>query len=531
MKQLLTLAWLGISALAMAQTPAQKPAQKPQTSATKPTAVQGSAAKPAQTATKPAPAKTTVPPAKQLNLKVHVKGASEGSAVLANYFGDKQYIQDSAKVDANGNMVFKSTEKHDAGIYILQFPTAAGPKYFEVILLDGQMNFSLETDTADLVGKMKVTGSKENEVFQEHNLYLSKKSKEMEKLQVELKKATEAKDSTEEKKVREKITALDSEVKSYKREFYQKKYPDSFFSKVLRAMDEPDLLPYDKCPRLPNGNIDSAYNNRNYKQHYWDGFDFSDGRMLRTPVYHNKLKFYLEKITSPEPDSIIKAAHWIIAQTNDSDLFKYAVHYVTYNYEVSKVMGYDAIFVNMVQTYHMKNKVWWLNDTQKKKIIERAEKLKFTLIGATAVDIELPDSNGVLRRLHYVNADYTIVVFWEPTCGHCKHDLPVIKTYYDSLRAAGVSVEVYAINAEYDSLSWEKFIRDNKLTWINVMSADPQLVGKYKYFYDVYSTPTLYILDKQKKIFAKRLDAKGVEAFLNRRINDDRKKARQNTPK
>lgn len=503
MKHLLTLTFAVLSAVVFAQTP-PKTVAKP---------------------VKPAPAQ-------QLNLRFQVKGATAGDAILANYFGDKQYIQDSAKVDANGNFVFKTTEKRDAGIYIVQFPTGSTRKYFEVILLDGQMNFAVESDTTDMIGKMKIIGSRENDIFLEHNLFLAKKSKEMEKLQADMKAAADAKDSITEKKIREQITGIDKEVKEYKRNFYKVKYPESFFAKVLRAMDEPDLLPYDQCPRLPDGKIDSAWNNRNYKEHYWDGFDFTDGRLLRTPVYHNKLKFYLEKITSPAPDSIIKAAHWIIEKArSDSDNFKYAVHYVTYTYEVSKVMGYDAIFVNMVETYHMKKQVWWLSESQLKKVIDRATKLKYSLLGASAVNVQLTDTSGVVRQLQYVNADYTILIFWEPTCGHCKKEIPVIKTYYDSLRAQGVSVEVYAINSEHDPIAWKKFVKDNKLTWVNVMSSDPQLLANYKYYFDVYSTPTVYLLDKQKKIFAKRLDPKGIETFMNRRINEDKKKAKEQNPK
>ncbi|MGL5891628.1 MAG: TlpA family protein disulfide reductase, partial [Bacteroidia bacterium] len=141
------------------------------------------------------------------------------------------------------------------------------------------------------------------------------------------------------------------------------------------------------------------------------------------------------------------------------------------------------------------------------------------------------DTSGVVRQLQYVNADYTILMFWEPTCSHCKKEIPVIKAYYDSLRAQGVAIEVYAINSEHDPVAWKKYIRDNKLTWVNVMSADPQLLANYKFYYDVYSTPTVYLLDKQKKIFAKRLDAKGIEGFMNRRIEDDKKKAKASNPK
>lgn len=470
-------------------------------------------------------AQTTAKPAvkkQPLELKVHVKGLNGGQVLLANHYGDKQYIQDTAIADANGNILFRRDTAMPGGIYMVVLPNK---KWMEVIIADEQ-KFSMDTDTSDLVGHMKITGSKENQYFYEYLNYLNGKQKEMEPLQNAIKgaKARNKQDSVT--MLQKRAAAVDSTVKQYKRDYYKKHHPETFMAKVLAAMDEPDNIPYDKSPRKPDGTIDSTYNYWNFRNHYWDGFDFTDDRLIRTPVYHNKMKFYLDKLIPQHPDSIAAAAIWLIEKARPSrELFKYTVYYVTYTYETSKVMGFDAIFVKIVDTYYKTGQVWWINEEQKTKIINRANQLSYTLLGKTAVNLLMQDTLGRVKPLHNVNAKYTIVIFWEPTCSHCKKEIPELKHYYDSLRTAGVSIEVYAIVSELDKKAWKDFIKANNLNWLNVTGKDAQELATAKYYYDVYSTPTLYLLDEKKAIFGKRLDIHGLKGFLNHRIEQDKKKS------
>jgi hypothetical protein len=108
---------------------------------------------------------------KGYEIKVNVKGLSDSTCQLAYYFGDKQYIKDSAKADTKGNLVFKGDEELPGGIYMVVLP---GKKYFEMIV-DKEQYFNLETDNADLVANMKVKGSKDNEVFYDYLRWITER--------------------------------------------------------------------------------------------------------------------------------------------------------------------------------------------------------------------------------------------------------------------------------------------------------------------------------------------------------------------
>jgi thiol-disulfide isomerase/thioredoxin len=465
-------------------------------------------------------ANSTAKKAQPLDLKVHVKGLTSGECLLAYHYGEKQPILDTVKVDANGNFEFKDTIAEPGGIYLVVLPSK---KYFELILTDEQ-RFSVQTDTTDLIKNMKISGSKENQYFYEYLNYLSLRQKEMEGLQARI-KTQKNKDSLA--LLQKESVAVDSVVKAYKRDYYKKKHPETFLAEVLRAMDEPEQIPYSQCPKKADGSIDSTYNYRNFKAHYWDGFDFTDDRLIRTPVYANKLKFYMEKLTSPDPDSIIVAAHYMIEKSRPSkELFKYTVSRLTVNYETSKVMGYDRIFVDLVFAYYKTNQVWWVGDEQMTKIINRATQLNYTLIGNQAVNMMMQDTAKNIVPLSSIQAKYSVIIFWDPTCSHCKKEIPLLKAYYDSLQKAGISFQVYAIYSELDYPTWKKYIRDNHLTWINVCAKDEQELATAKYYYDVYSTPTMYLTDDHKTFIGKRLDVDGLKSVLNRQIELDKKKGR-----
>src|SRR5688572_30355791 len=91
------------------------------------------------------------------SIKVKITGLTDSSCLLVNYYGDKQYLKDTAMVDAKGKMEFRGSDELPLGVYSIVLPNR---KYFDIIV--DRQEFSLETDTGDLVGHMVIKGSPEN---------------------------------------------------------------------------------------------------------------------------------------------------------------------------------------------------------------------------------------------------------------------------------------------------------------------------------------------------------------------------------
>ena len=66
---------------------------------------------------------------------------------------------------------------------------------------------------------------------------------------------------------------------------------------------------------------------------------------------------------------------------------------------------------------------------------------------------------------------------------------------------------------EFDIEEWKKFLKEQKIEdWLNVADisfddeGNPLANSDWRDKYDIYSTPVVYLLDKEKKILAKRIN-------------------------
>lgn len=447
------------------------------------------------------------PQANGYNIKITVKGLKEGSnCLLANYYGGQALKVDSAKTNAKGELTFKGNEKYPEGVYLLQIPNKT---YFDFIMDVGQ-NFSLETDTTDFIKDMKVKNSDENKFFYDYQNFMLKEQRLMEPLQEQYKKIKSNKDSA--KLIEAKITSIDKDIKNYKLNFI-KNNPKSFVATLFKSMEDPEIP---EAPVLSNGKKDTTFAYHYYKTHFFDDVNFGDDRLLRTPIFHAKIKQYLDKLTPQIPDSLNVSIDYILEKAKaNPEVFKYLLNWTTYTYETqgNAIMGMDAVFVHIVKKYHMTNQAPWIDSTQLYKVIDRAKTLDPLLLGKKAPQVTMQDSTGKSISLYDVKAKYTIVVFWEQGCGHCKKEIPKLSDLYKNrLKAKGV--EVYAIETVNDPKEWKKFIIEHKLNWINVNESDDYKRAVIKKTYDIMSTPYCYLLDENKIIKAKHIDSQQLSDFI-----------------
>jgi peroxiredoxin len=439
-----------------------------------------------------------------------INGLKDSLCHLANYYGDKQYLKDSAYASSNGTVIFKGDSLLPGGIYLFVFPNKT---YFE-LLVDKEQHFSMECDMGNVINTMKVKNSSDNTDFYNYLSFIQEKSKEIEPLRQEKKLKSEAKESTAE--IDAKMKSIDQQVIDYKKE-YISKHPGSFLAAILKASQDPDIP---EAPLLPNGQKDSLFAYHYYKAHYFDNVDLTDERLLRTPIYHNRIASYLKNMVLQMPDSLINETDMLVQKAKGNrETFKYVVWYTTNTYETSNIMGLDAVFVSLVKKYYTKEDAYWVDDATLYKIQDRARILEPILIGKKAKNLVLTDSNNVVRSLYDVNADFTVLLFWDPDCGHCKKEMPVIKETFNKFRNKGVMI--YAVCTEVEIDKWKQFIRENNLDWINV--ADPKLQNNFRQEFDIQTTPQLFVLDKDKKILAKKISAETLEKILEREIEKNHK--------
>jgi thiol-disulfide isomerase/thioredoxin len=425
---------------------------------------------------------------------------TSGIAYLTHYAGSSLNVDDSAAVNKDGLAIFQGKRNLPPGIYAVVFP---GKRLTADFLIGKEQVISITADTNHME-KMVVKGSSENVLFQQYQLYVSEQGKLLNK---ERQAYLDAKNAADSALHEANYIKYNKELNNYRNNIIQNK-PTSMMAIILNAMKEP---PYPT--KQPITRQDSIDNYQYYKTNYWDGTSFMDDAVVRTPFFPKKLERYYREVMPQSADSIIRDADYkLLLARSSPEMYKYLLNWLTDEYISPKYMGQDAVFVHLFEKYHSKGLSPWLNEKQMEAITRRAYMLMANLVGEKAANLELLDTAGKPRHLYDVQSDYTVVIFWDPNCGHCKEEMPRIDSFYRANWKAN-NVKLYSVMTEYDTVAWKQYINDHKIPdWIHVHQTMQMLKQdteaqkpSFKQLYDVTQTPTLYLLDKDKRIVGKKL--------------------------
>ena len=452
-------------------------------------------------------------------IKVTFKPYKNQYIYLGHYFGKTYPIIDSVKLDNNSTGIFKGNKPLQGGIYLIGYPNRSG--FFE-ILMDKQQRFSVVADSATAPAGIQFIGSPDNELFNTYQRSMGEKGAQINRVRESLKTAR-AKDSV---RINQELIQLDQELRVY-REKMISEHPNTILSALLMAMKEP-VLPANL--QKPATREDSVAAFRYYKEHYWEGVNFWDGRLAYTTFFEDKLDRYFTQLVAPHPDSVNKEMDYMLSFAKaNAEMERFLLLRFVNRYYSQRYMWEDAVFVHLYEKYFATNPPSWLSEQGKKTITDRAYSLMANIFGSPATEIQLPDSTGKSISLYGLKKEYTLVIFWDPLCGHCKETLPKIDSVYQ-LRWKSQGLGVYAVAKENEGTrkDWLNFIRDKNLGhWSHVYyskEAEKERVSNnvpgYSQLYDVQSFPTLYLLDKDKRIVAKKLSFEQIDEILQLKLKE-----------
>lgn len=459
------------------------------------------------------------------SIKITLKDYSAKEIYLGYTFADKKYLKDTAKVQKNGVYVFEGKEPLTGGVFFIYTPS----KLFFEILVDENQHFSIESDTVNFVKNAKVKDSQLNTVFFDFVNKAAPIQAEIKKWDDRFRTFDKTKDADSIKIVRDKIQNLDNQVRKMQDNIIAQ-YPNLFFTKLLKGLREPDLNEARKLQKK-NDEDSLAFQAKYFKDHYWDNFDWKDDKLAYSEIYHNKLKFYFNKLVVPQYDTLIAEAKRIFKNAeNSKELTKYTTAYLYVFGDTSRTMGSENLAVWVGKNYYTKEKAYWADTASIRKVQEHVKSLEPLILGKTAPNLRLADTTGKnFLNLAQLKAKYTIVVFWDPTCGHCQKEIPKLQANYEEWKKQ-YGVEIFAVYTQREIDDWKKFIREKKLTFINAAVWPDMAANPEKYIYDmqvtdlqslnlhktyyISSTPQIYLLDENKTIVGRRLSADGIGKLL-----------------
>lgn len=445
-------------------------------------------------------------PTEAFDLDLNINGITPGYAFLTCMFGDQYYTLDSFAVEENGHIYLKQNNALAGGMYFIVLPDRQ--TNLQLLVTDEQ-KFSMTSDMRDILGQMKVVGNEETRLLYANLLYEQLYQEEYNRIKIKLSRA--ATGSAEAVQI-EKERLAKIEERQAKIATYSTDYPDAFFTKFKLAGQNPVIT----NPKLPNGELDAELQIARYRQAYWDNVDFTDARLLRTPVFNNKLTSFFDKIVPPQIDSLIKYADFVTRQSMKNDsLFKFTANYLGVKYHEPTFMGSDAVYVYMVENFFTPELAFWAAPHEITRLQQDARIRHSSMLGEKAKDLIVYDTDGKeFSMFESCDADILVIYIYSPQCENCLKETPLVKEFYDKWKDKGV--DVFALCIDPDRDVWNYYIQKLNLDWVN--GYDPFIKSDYTFKYHIDTTPEIYVLNKDRVIVAKDLHAFQLEEILRRNM-------------
>lgn len=423
---------------------------------------------------------------------------------MGYYYAEGSYVLDTARRDKKGRFVFSSDKTMLLpGMY---FFSASPSRWMDFIVYHEKPFFTFVTDEADWVGNMEVKGSKENDFFFNYK-------RGSNRIYADFQQRFHQADSATRRQLEEEMRNQQYDWK----EQVIRQNPDRMISMLMRATKDPrSLVP------LLSANGDTLSQQQRYEylmEHYFDSMPLHDDMLVRTPkaVFYQRVMDYFDiYLKGAPPEEIIARADSLIDRARPSrENFKWLVHTIKEKYLRSNITAYEAVAVHMIQRYYASGEAFWCASSTIDEMTAMAEKWDKLLIGRTAPELILFDTLRVPHSLHHLPNRYKLLVFWSPTCGHCKTMVPAIYEAYKRLSET-YDIGTFAILSEPDDATrplWHKFIADHHLDWLNLDGGEANI--DWHDVYNVITTPQMFLLDEENRIMAKKFNAESFEKIVN----------------
>lgn len=439
-------------------------------------------------------------------IQFNIHNYKDSSLLLTSYYGNKIRLVDTS-YSGNGKFTFKYDSLLPGGIYMAVSENKT--KLFEFII-NGEKNISFHTDTTEYIKNMKIKGSIENAVFIDYVKFNEGVFRQSKTINENLKNIDDNK--VLKNKLLHELDSLNQVSINYKLNLIDSK-PELFVSKLLASMQDV------KIPEKITKSNDSTYIYRYYKQHFWDNLDLSDSRFLRTPMLDKKINEYFDRLVVIQPDTVIKNIDLIINKARKSrDNYSYLLWHFIQEYQNPKYMGFDKVFVHLVESYFDNPEYNIINNSPsvRKTLKDRSDKIKPLLLGSKAPNLILLDTAGAYTSFNHIKNKYLVILFYDYECGICKNEINYL---VENLPSWKYDIGLFAVNVNGDINKWKDFIREHHIQNWNNVNGTRSVTADFHDLYDIYGTPVIYLLDENREIIAKRMGAEQIYSIIERNEN------------
>lgn len=237
--------------------------------------------------------------------------------------------------------------------------------------------------------------------------------------------------------------------------------------------------------------------------HFWDKFDMNDSAQVKNPDKGEQQLADFLGLLSKTPDSATrdKAVDLMLdkAKSNRTSFDHFVKLYERYLYDGNSPMRNDILYESVLR-YMIKTDL--LSDLEKEAYRPVYKLVLRNKVGQPAEDFSYELANGSKQKLSEVKAKFTLLIFYDPDCSHCKETILQLRDTPQLVQAfSELQLQIVAIDPWGDRSKWKNYMSEMSEKWINGFDSDSKILSFN--LYDLKASPTIYLLDENKKVLLK----------------------------
>lgn len=443
------------------------------------------------------------------NLSIKIANQPNQEIILGSIKGDKFTPIDSTQ-PVNSDIHFQLPAKMQPRIYRIMLGQTRVAQIMneppqQLDFIYNNEDITLKTDFKHPVDSLEIAQSIENKVW--YN-FIKKEKALQDQLNLTQKELDYYREQNDVDNTTKSVIQYNRLQKERDELIHQtiKQHPNLYATKLIKMYQEPFL----------EGNLNKQERDKQFKSKYFDNLDFTDESLMNSDVYTKKVFKYLMSsaqrgLTREQQEQEFKnAIDIIISHTNENEkVYEFILDYL--------VSGFEKLRLDNLITYIADKYSGTTCQTDEFTTFERKLLQQKMKIGSVVPDFTLNDINGDPVVLQEVLKDKNLILFWASWCPHCNEMIPQILNWQKSLNTT--DFELIAISLDDVEKDWkEKVFALGIESWYNLSSLkkwDCPVVLEY----NVYATPTMFVVDRDRKIIGKPLTFVELRATLKKNFS------------
>ena len=278
---------------------------------------------------------------------------------------------------------------------------------------------------------------------------------------------------------------------------------------LLGAMDvsaQDVSFPFPEVPALMT---DTQTRLKFMLENYWSRYNFTDGSQYNLQVGEQGFSDFINLMPHADaPTQKLAVSELMKKIGKDMGLLKrfdsLVDHYLA---NPNSPLRNDVTYEQMLKGL-LTSTLW--DDATRIRLNYRLKMVQRNQPGTLAADFVYVDRIGRRHSLYEFQSSLTLVVFSDPECEHCHELMP--KIIGSKVIAGDHRLKVLSIYPDENVRAWVQLRRTLPRNWSEGHSPNGKLMHVQTYF--LPAMPSLYLLDKDKRVILKDATLDQVEKYL-----------------